>query len=151
MLSFNLTLVIQMVGFLVFAWLFNQVFFKPVVAHIDARNRYLTEQQATAERLIEDARKVRKEHDRRLREAQVSAQTAVDAAVKEAQARRSQLLAKARAEAHELVSEARTQLEKDRPDVLSKLRGEVEGIAAAIADKMLTANVAERSREGAQA
>lgn len=152
MLSFNLTLIVQMVGFLVFAWLFNQVFFKPVVGHIDARNRYLADQQATAERLIDDARTVRKEHDRRLREAQASAQAAVDAAVKEAQARRSERLAKARVEAQETVTKARVQLEKDRSDVISKLRAEVDGIAEAIASKMLAAKpAAERSREGAQA
>ena len=151
-LSFNLTLVIQMVGFLVFAWLFNQVFFRPVVQHIEARNRYLADQQASAERLIEDARTVRNEHDRRLREAQASAQAAVDAAVKEAQARRSERLAKARVEAQELVTKARMHLEKDRTDVLSKLRAEASGIAEAIATKVLAAKPStERSREGAQA
>lgn len=152
MLSFNLTLIIQIVSFLVFAWLFNQVFFRPVVQHLDARNRYLADQQATAERLIEDARKVRQEHDRRLREAQAAAQAAVDAAVKEAQARRSERLAKARVEAQELVTKARVQLEKDRAEILSKLRAEVDGIAKAIVAKVMASRpAAERSREGAQA
>jgi len=150
-LSFNLTLIVQMVSFLLFAWLFNQVFFRPVVQHIAAREKYIADQQATAERLIDQARKTRQEHDRRLREAQAQAQAAVDAAVKEAQARRSERLAKARTEALELVTKARVQIGQERHDALAKLRGEVEGIAAAIADKVLSTGAASRSREGAQA
>ena len=151
MLSFNLTLIIQMVSFLMFAWLFNQVFFRPVVHHIQERDRYLAEEQATAERLIDEARKMRQEHDRRLREAQAVAQALVDTSVKESQARRSERLAKARAEAQEMILHARRVLESERKDVMGKLKSEVDGIAALIADQVLGARSGERSREGAQA
>ncbi|MBI6545908.1 MAG: hypothetical protein HY692_03880, partial [Cyanobacteria bacterium NC_groundwater_1444_Ag_S-0.65um_54_12] len=103
MLSFNLTIVLQMVGFLVFAYLLNLLFFKPIIAHIAARNRYLVEQQATAIQLLKEAQELQSAHEERLQVAQREAQLSLDAAVREAQEQRTKLLAAANLAAHELL------------------------------------------------
>lgn len=152
MLNLNLTLLIQMTSFLLFAWLFNQLFFKPLVAHLQARNSYVDAQQTAADLVVSEARQLRQEHDRRLREAQLEAQAAVDLALKEARDRKGERLAKAHAEAQMIVAKVRTQLEQERSHALGQLRAEVDGMATQIADKILPLRKQEeRHREGAEA
>ena len=138
MLSFNLTIVIQMVSFLVFAWLFNLVFFKPIVAHIEARNRYLADQQVKAVELANAAQELRAEHARRLREAQREAQAGVEAAIREAQAAQARQLEAVQREGRTLIEQARGQLDTERLALVTDLQDEVGGIAKTIADKVLS-------------
>lgn len=154
MLSFNLTLVIEMVSFLVFAWLFNLVFFRPIVSHIEARNRFLVDQQVKADDLVKSARQLQEDHFRKVGEAQREAQRAIDQAIKEAQARRGQELAQVQAEGRKMVEDARAQLAGERDALASELRTEVAGLARAITGRVAAGaglDVSSRSREGAQA
>lgn len=148
MLNFNLTIILQMVGFLVFAGLFNLVFFKPIVAHIDARNRYLIDQQAEAEKMRREARELEVAHEERLRVAQRAAQATVDTMSREAESRRAKRLEEANAAADKVIEEARAQLRAEREEALVALRREVPALASGIASKILEAG---RVREGAQA
>ena len=138
MLSFNLTIVIQMVSFLVFAWLFNLVFFKPIVAHIEARNRYLADQQVKAVELASAAQELRAEHARRLQQAQRDAQASVEAAVRQAQAEHARQLEAIQREGRSLIEQARDQLTTERQALVTELQDEVGGIAHEIADKVLS-------------
>ncbi|MBU6427469.1 MAG: ATP synthase F0 subunit B [Cyanobacteria bacterium REEB65] len=153
MLSFNLTLLIQMVSFLAFAGLFNLVFFRPIVRHIEARNRYLAEQQAQADSLLKTAQELQEAHQRKIQEAHRAAQAEIDAALRDAQSRRAARLAGVQAEGQNEVGQARERLATERDRLLAELRVEVGDIAGAIAGRILAGSPhgQSRSREGAQA
>jgi len=148
MLDLNLTLIVQMVSFLVFAGLLDRLFFRPVLRHMEQRERFLQERRTEIERLNQETRGLVTEQQQRLVDAQRSAQAVVDKAVAEARAEKAGVVAAATQEAAASLDQARKALTEERDRALGSLDGEVERIAERIVGQVLSS---DRAREGASA
>lgn len=148
MFNFNLTIAIQMVSFLVFVFLMNRLFFRPIVRAIEARQAYLLEQQQKASESLKETESLQRDYEARLKKAREEAQAIVHAATAEAEAKRKQVLANASAEAASVLDAARGEIKAERDKALESLRGEVAAIAGTISAKVMEADPAV-SRKGA--
>jgi F-type H+-transporting ATPase subunit b len=148
MFNFNLTIAIQMVSFLVFVFLMNRLFFRPIVRAIEARQAYLLEQQQKASESLKETESLQRDYEARLKHAREEAQAIVQAATAEAEAKRREALATASAEAAVVLDAARGEIAAERDKALESLRGEVAAIAGSISAKVMEAAPAV-SRKGA--
>lgn len=137
MFNFNLTIAIQMVSFLVFVFLMDRLFFRPIVRAIEARQAYLLDQQQKAADSLKETESLQRDYEARLKAAREEAQAIVAQASAQAEAERREALAKANAEAAAALSAARGEIAAERDKALASLKGEVEAIASTIAGKVM--------------
>ena len=139
MFNFNLTIAIQMVSFLVFVFLMNRIFFRPIVRAIEARQSYLLDQQQKAADSLKETESLQRDYEARLKAAREDAQGIVSQASAEAEAKRREVLAQASAEAATVLASARGEIAAERDKALESLRGEVAAIAGTISHKVMEA------------
>jgi len=139
MFNFNLTIAIQMVSFLVFVFLMNRLFFRPIVRAIEARQSYLLDQQQKAADSLKETESLQRDYEARLKAAREEAQVIVQQASAEAESKRREVLAKASAEASVVLEAARGEIAAERDRALESLRGEVATLAGTISNKVLEA------------
>lgn len=139
MFNFNLTIAIQMVSFLVFVFLMNRLFFRPVVRAIEARQTYLLDQQQKAADSLKETESLQRDYEARLAKARQEAQTIVSQASAEAESKRREAMAQASAQAAVVLDSARGEIAAERDKALESLRGEVAAIAGTISAKVMEA------------
>lgn len=137
MLELNLTLLVQMGLFLVFAWLLNLVFFRPVTRVMEERKAYVAEQQEKANQALKQVQDLQADYDTRLKAAHTQAQEAIQAAVKEAESRRQALLDSVKRDVEKEVVSARESIRNERASAVASLQGEVGPFTDLIKRKVL--------------
>lgn len=146
MFNFNLTIAIQMVSFLVFVFLMNRIFFRPIIRAIEARQSYLLDQQQKAAESLKETESLQRDYEARLAQARENAQAIVSEAAAEAEAQRREALAAASAQAASMLSAAREEIAAERDKALTSLRGEVANLAGSITHKVLETGPAVTKR-----
>lgn len=137
MLDIDWTLPIVTVMFIIFAVLMNVVFFGPVTRTLAARRAHIKDQQDKAAQALAEAQALHADYAERLRAAQLQAQDAVQAALKESEGRRQALLESVKADVEREVAAARASIQAERDAAMASLSNEVSGFADAIKRKVL--------------
>lgn len=152
MLDLNLTLVIQMVLFLLFAGLMNAVFFRPVTKALEERRAFIANKHGQATRDLQQIQTLQQDYEARLKGARLEAQAAIQAAVGDAEGKRNALLASVKGELDQQIARAREEIRAERDSALAELSGDVHQLAALIARRVAgeAASVAA-SRTGSEA
>ncbi|HEY9721084.1 MAG TPA: ATP synthase F0 subunit B [Oscillatoriaceae cyanobacterium] len=148
MLELNLTLLVQMGLFLVFAWLLNLVFFRPVTRVISERQAYVAAERQKADAALKQVQDLQADYETRLKDAHVLAQDAIHAAVKEAEAKRHTLLEQVKRDVEQEVVSAREAIRSERQSAIASLEGEVGQFADLIKHKVLGGTPAYSSAGG---
>lgn len=151
MLDINLTLPIQIVLFLIFAWLMNQVFFRPVTRVLEERQDYLRQQQEQADAALGQAEALQADYETRLKAVHSQSQDTIQAAIKEAEARRQAELAGVQAQVAAEVESARAAIRAEREEAVRRLEGEVGSFAELIKRKVLGGAPAYSAARGTDA
>lgn len=151
MLEFNLTLPVMMVLFLVFAWLMNVVFFKPVSEILEKRREYVQEQKDRAAAASKQFQDMQADYEARLKAAHGQAQEALQSAIKDAEAKRQALIDQVRAEVAREVADARKSIQSERTAAIASLQSEVGSFADQIKRKVLGGSPAYSSAGGSDA
>ena len=138
MLDINLTLLVQMGLFLIFAWTMNQVFFKPVTRVLEERQAHIARQQATATDALKKAQDLQADYDAKLKAAHAQAQDAIQAAIGEAETKRQALTDQVRLDIEKQVEDARRTIQDERNAATSSLQGEVGNFSEMIKRKVLS-------------
>jgi len=137
LISINFTLFVQIAHFLVLVWIMNRILIRPMVRHLEEKERILNERQANITRLEEEARDRDQSYRERLAEA-----------YRTANAERENMLTQARAEAKQRAekagSEAKGIIERIRQEITSSLaesRQALEAQKDALAEQLAAAYV----------
>ena len=136
-ISLDVSLVVQVVNFLVLLLILWKLLYRPLVAKMEERTAAIKRSLDEAERARAEARRELEENMAKLRQAYAEAQAIREAARKEAADEQRKLVEAARAEAHRLVEGARVQLEADVRRARDELRREVGDLATAVAEKLI--------------
>jgi F-type H+-transporting ATPase subunit b len=136
-ISLDLSLVVQVVNFLVLLLILWKLLYRPLVAKMEERTAAIKKSLDEAERARAEARRELEENMAKLRQAYAEAQAIREAARKEAADEQRKLIEAARAEAQRLVEGARAQLEADVRRARDELRREVGDLATAVAEKLI--------------
>ena len=150
MLSINLTLPVMMVLFLVFAWLMNLVFFRPVTRILQERQDYIRKQTDEAHAAVQKVNDLQADYDARLKAAHTQAQEAIATAVKEAETKRQALLESIKVEVDKQVEDARKSVQAERAAAVASLQAEVGQFTELIKRKVTGGSPAYSSAGGSE-
>lgn len=136
-LAFNGTLIVQALSFLVFAFLMDRLFFRPVLRALARRRDYVTDCQLEATKALAEGEQLAAERMAQLSEATRQAQATVAAAVASAEETRRERLGQASADARELVDAARREIQTEKERARVTLQTELPALKHLIKERVL--------------
>ncbi len=137
MLYFDLTLVIQVVLFLLFLAILNAVFYQPVAAVFRQRSERIEAGQRASEESERRAQETQREVQRQLGATRAEAQARIAAVNREVGAQRQTLLAQAKGNADVIIGQAQEEIRYERQSAVEGLRRESVELAVLVAGKVV--------------
>ena len=137
----DLTIVYQIILFLILWAILSKVLFHPYLSLLDERERKTAGALREAGELEREGERLRVEYEEKIAQAQAAGYAAKEAIVREANSQREKLLAQAREESAHLLenarAEVRAQMDKERQLAVA----EAETIAREMVSKILGRNI----------
>ncbi len=127
----------QFIGFVILLFLLNRFVFKRVFGILDERQQNIKQ---VYDQLDEDRRAMestRKQYEQRLAGIEADAREKIQAAVKEAQALRDNLVADAERQAESIVVQGRSENERERQAAFLEMRQQIVSLAMTAAGKVV--------------
>jgi F-type H+-transporting ATPase subunit b len=143
--NINLTMIAQVVLFILFVWGAKALAWPIMQRKIDERQKQIADGLAEAERGKSALADAQKQTDSMLREARGRAQEVVAAAEKAATQRIEESKSQAKTEGDRLVAAAKAQIEQEVQSARQKLREQVAALAVSGAEKILAREVDARA------
>jgi F-type H+-transporting ATPase subunit b len=137
LISFDKSLIVQGVNFLILLLVLNFLLYKPLVAKMQERTAAIQRSLEEAQAARAEAARQQEENAARLRTAYQEAAAIRTQALKEAAEEQRKLVEAAQVEARRLVETARAQTESEIRRAREELRREVAGLAVAVAVKLV--------------
>ena len=134
-----LTLVLQLLNFLVLVWLLQRFLYRPVLRMIDARRAAIAQQYAEAQQVQASAQKRLAALDAQSAAMESEQSTALKAAAADAERQLSLRRAQAERDAQALLDDARKQLALEREQLLAEARAAAFELAAQITRRLIAA------------
>jgi F-type H+-transporting ATPase subunit b len=127
----------QIVLFIVLWAVMNQVFWKPMLAHLARRDKTIKDAYDTVEGMRHEMETLRADYQARIVKIESEARTHIQQAIKEAQSARERILAEARAEADSSIRQGVEAMEREKTEAITSLRERMVAIALTAVDKAL--------------
>jgi len=144
MLDINVPLfLVHTATFLAAMWLINMLFIKPLIAAMNGRRDKAEADLDGAAKEREEAEKLRVRLEKEFKDSRAKIKKEMAEATSVGEELRKELRAKAKAEADALLEKARAEIGEEKDKAVKALRGEAAGLAVAIAEKLIEAEVDE--------
>jgi F-type H+-transporting ATPase subunit b len=133
----------QIIGFILLMLALNRFMFKPIFGILDQRQADI---KATYDQLDDDRRRMeetRRQYEQRLHGIEEEAREKIQAAVKEAQNLRDNLIADANSQAESIIQQGRNESERDRQKAFLEMRSQIVALAVAAAGKVIDENLTD--------
>ena len=131
------TIIFQICNLLILFLLIKKFLFKRVMAVLEKRQQEIDGTYDAAGKDRDDAAQMKQEYTRRMSSARDEADRLVRNAVDTAQRRGDAIVEEAQAEAAHLMRKAETEIEQEKKKAYSELMGEISGMAADLAGRMV--------------
>lgn len=145
---FNISLpaiVSQILAFLILIWAMRKFLFGPIGGVLEARQN---EVQSTLDRIAADRQameQARTDYEQRIASVEAEAREKIQAAIKEAQGMKDEIVGSARTESERIISRGLAEIEREKTTALAELRTEVADLAIGAATKVLGRAIDERA------
>jgi F-type H+-transporting ATPase subunit b len=133
----DITLIVQMVNFLILLWILNRFIFQPVLKMLEERRGRIQESESAVKDLEGRAAEQWESYQRQLQEVRIEANREKEGIKGEGLDAERKLLEEARADASRRLEEAREDIEKETAKARDFLRTQAEGMAMEMAAKIL--------------
>jgi F-type H+-transporting ATPase subunit b len=133
----DLTLIIEIVTFIVCLWLLYRAFSAPIARSLRQRSERIEEGQRAAEESLRRAEDTQRVVQQQLAAARAEAQDIIASATKAAEAQRQALIAQARGEAEALVQRTQAESQRERQAAVDELRREAGRLAVFVASRLI--------------
>ena len=140
-MNINLTLIGQLLAFIVFVWFTKKYVWTPIIAALEERKAKIAEGLAAGERGQLEQERAEKRAVKRIREAKNEAAEIITLAQKRAAEIVDEAKENARTEGEHILTTARSEIEQESNRAREKLRGQVAVLAVAGAEKILRREV----------
>lgn len=137
LINLNITILIQVINFLILIILLSKFLFKPLTKFMAERSDGIARSLAEAKAAREAAAKAHEEYQARIRETQKEMAAIREQVQHEIEAERQRLLQASREEAQSLVASAKAEIEAETRRAKASLREEVVGLALGAAERLL--------------
>lgn len=136
-------LLIQMGGFLVLLWLLRQYLFDPISKILEERGTRIKQKMDEAERHSLEMKTMRDEYEQRIAKIETEARDRIQAAMKEAQAAKEEMLDTARTEAEKLIARGKSEAYREKQKALVEMRDQIADLAIQAASRVVEKNLDE--------
>jgi F-type H+-transporting ATPase subunit b len=136
-IQINITLIIQIINFLVFMLLLNALLYKPVIAKIRERETRIRKDREKAAELDQQVQEQEKRHQEELAVARQQGALEKNALTAEAKKKEAAILDKARLEAARIVEDMKASIRVEAEQVRKALAAEMAPLAQSIFEKIL--------------
>jgi F-type H+-transporting ATPase subunit b len=137
LININVTLLIQLVNFLILMYLLNRLLFQPMLRILEERRERTEGRQEQAGRVDAEAEAVLAEYEKRILEAKTEADRVRADLIRKGEAERQKLLDAAGAEAEKTLAEIRARVRGEADEARRALQGEADRLAADAAERIL--------------
>ena len=127
----------QIVLFIILILVMNQVFWKPMLAHLAKRDQSVKDAYKTVDDLRHEMETLRAEYQARIIKIEAEARSHIQQAIKEAQAERERILSEARTDADTAIHNGLQSMQREKSEALTSLRERMIGIAMGAVDKAM--------------
>jgi len=136
-IQINITLIIQIVNFLVLLLVLNALLYKPVTAKIREREARIRSDREKAAELDGQVQEQEKRHQQELAIVRQTGAQEKNALTAEAKKKEAEILDKARAEASRIVEDMKAAIRVEAEEVRKALKAEMTPLAQSISEKIL--------------
>jgi F-type H+-transporting ATPase subunit b len=133
----------QFTAFILLWIVLAKYLFRPVLALLNTREQEIKTTYETAENEQEKAEDLRRGYEQRLAAIEAEARSHIQAAVKEAQAAKHDILADAKERAEGILRRGQEDLAREREKTLAQIREEVVDVSLAAASKLIEESLDE--------
>ena len=137
MIDINITLLIQMVSFLVFVFLMNMVLYRPIRRMVAERQSRIEAQQRDIERAEAEKAAAVEEFDSKILEARKLGRQRIQELKAAAYEQEKEMIQKATEAGAAQMQEFRTRIQKDLTKASKELKGQVKVFSTELAQKIL--------------
>lgn len=137
MIEINLTIVIQVIQFLILIYILNRVLFKPISQVLAERQQKITTWEEKTRDLKETARLSLEKYEYQLKEERVQTREKQEQLTKEIKQKEEENLRAASEEAAQIVASTQQALEEERERLRSELRHQATELSQILAEKVL--------------
>lgn len=146
-MNINLTILGQIISFVIFVWFCKKYVWPPVVAAMQERADKIAEGLNAADRAKLDLELAQKNATDKMHEAKLEASSIIEAANKRAAQIVDEAKEQARTETERIKEAAQAEIEQDLNRAREQLRGQVAKLAFAGAEKILEASIDENAHK----
>ena len=136
-INLNMTLVVQVVNFLILIVLLQRFLYKPLTRFLATRADGIKRSLDEAKAAREAAANAQQEYEARIAATRREAAALRESAVHEVEEERQRLLKASRDEAARLLTEAKAQIEQEVKRAKAELRAEVVGLSLGVAERLI--------------
>jgi len=136
-IQLNLTLLIQLVNFLVLLFLLNAILYKPIMAKVREREARMRGDREKAEQLARSVEQQENRHQEELAKARQAAAKEKAVLLAEAKSKESVILKKARSDAGSIVEEMKVSIQQQVGEARSAIKEQMTPLARSIVEKIL--------------
>ncbi|SFM99062.1 ATP synthase F0 subunit B [Thermodesulforhabdus norvegica] len=141
MISIDVTLLVQMVNFLVFLAVMNILLYRPVRRIVEKRNKLVLSQKSDIEKAQQEAEQALREFEETIRNARIMGRQKIEEYKEKARAYEKELLQKAYQEAAEQVAKVREEISREREKAIQELRDQIQVFSLEVVRKILGRSV----------
>ena len=142
-----MTLVAQVLNFLILVVILRAVAYKPVMKMLKAREEKIAKSIDAAEADEKKAKALLDEYNKQLADARIKAQEIVDKAMKRAQEERDASVAETKREIEQMRKAATEDIARERDRAAMQLRAEMVALSMQAAGKIIAANMDNKANE----
>ncbi len=137
MVNINLSVIIQIINFLVLIFIMNLVCYKPIRGILKKRRETIEGLESAIEAAIKQAEETNRAFADGIREARAKGQKEKEALIQAASAEESKIIARINEQARAELEEVKKKVSQDAEKVRQALQKEVDAFAEAISQKIL--------------
>lgn len=147
MIDINMTLVAQIINFLILVLILKVVAYKPIMKMLKAREDKIASSISAAEADEKKAKQLLEDYHKQLADARLKAQEIVDKAERRAQEERDASVAEVKREIEQMRKSAKEDIERERQLAAAQLRSEMVALSMQAATKIVAANMDNKANE----
>lgn len=130
-------ILVNIIGFVLLLLLLKKFLYGPILQMLDARKSDIQATYDAAENQRESMEELRKDYEKRLAGIEADANERIQAAVKEAQGIRDEIINDARGKSEDILRRGQEELARERQKTIAELREEVANLAIGASSKLL--------------
>jgi F-type H+-transporting ATPase subunit b len=136
-ISFDLTLVVMIVSFLLVVWLLSKKAWGPLMKMMEERRNHIESMLTQAESERQQAEQIKREYQEEMHKARQEAQEVIAKATKISETRATEILAASHEEAEKIKKSALADIERERDRAISEVKAQVADLSVLVAEKII--------------